>query len=587
MTTRKKKPEKPRKATPKRAASVAAERDAARAFELGEQMTALRQERDEAQARLLEAERQEKKHGLVFGHMESERNRAVAELGRVANVLDEWGPQHQREDGSYVSHSAAVLEALEGLRKQRDEAREQARGLERRLMGERLDFAARRAGLTRWGHQEIGPAAQQREREFYGLLRGEYVTDADRAAGATELADKAATDAVILEALRRCEAEQAPSGDGMLETIQKRARGLRYYAYDGPSLAQKDVHVLLVALAAAKRECKDVPAQPRTDEGARPCRDCRHSSRCKWLLGPSYKDAGPCDWSPSRFAAAGQDDATPPADDLLRVVEGFLWTWDEQNGDRNTAAPAIPGAVAALRRVLKLVKERPDSTLDALRARVQRMESALRDSEDGWEQIREWAKSDHVLQYDDGDVPVLEFADTHREACSEAVAFEPRPCDAGADWRTRGRALFAAVTALDDWLDEPPKTQANRTRILIEVYKALEAWLEIDPGARTVDAGATPTVANRPRVEPGICPKCHDFNVYGTETQCADCTAREAARSTAPVGSGAAPAPREHVHGCTRCGAHIPCGSEDPDACRERVEAHRQETDTGHNKGNP
>lgn len=31
------------------------------------------------------------------------------------------------------------------------------------------------------------------------------------------------------------------------------------------------------------------------------CDTCRHTERCRWLLGESYRPNGPCDWVPSRW----------------------------------------------------------------------------------------------------------------------------------------------------------------------------------------------------------------------------------------------------------------------------------------------
>lgn len=70
---------------------------------------------------------------------------------------------------------------------------------------------------------------------------------------------------------------------------------------------------------------------------------------------------------------------------------------------------------------------------------------------------------------------------------------EQRPADVRADWQTRGRALYRAMVALGDLLDdESTKTYEERYQIAVDVYVATGAWLEIDPGARPAVVGAAP-----------------------------------------------------------------------------------------------
>lgn len=58
----------------------------------------------------------------------------------------------------------------------------------------------------------------------------------------------------------------------------------------------------------------EVPPE-RPASGARPCSECHRSDLCQFLLGPSYRAEGPCDWDPSRFQPVDPADVdeTPAA----------------------------------------------------------------------------------------------------------------------------------------------------------------------------------------------------------------------------------------------------------------------------------
>ena len=324
-------------------------------------------EREEARFALSKAEEER-------GEALARRNDALASLAEMASKRDALVAERDAGVLERANLAARVAELEGALRGEVADSMAARRALSERianLLGER-DGA--RAALER--------LARQYEDEHDVWERPAWLTANLPPAAPPEQAST--SDDKLRARVAELEGALATARDDALEAAAGACRSYAAACRAQNDDAEHDAEVEALKADAAESMAKELEAMksaappeqafapPRTDDGARPCSECRHSKMCKWLLGVNYQDAGPCDWDPSRFQPA-------------------------------------------------------------------------------------------------------------------------RPADVGADWRTRGRALYRAVEALDDWLDESPKTHEERTRILRQAYDAQEAWLEIDPGAHAADVGAAPS----------------------------------------------------------------------------------------------
>ncbi len=99
------------------------------------------------------------------------------------------------------------------------------------------------------------------------------------------------------------------------------------------------------------------------------CSDCASSQKCQGLLGSSYREAGPCDWAPSRFVqVTSRQMTTEQKLETLERAERWARTCAS-----TTAEEAGTEAAALGCRLLALIA----AELDRLRATVARLEAEL------------------------------------------------------------------------------------------------------------------------------------------------------------------------------------------------------------------
>lgn len=92
-------------------------------------------------------------------------------------------------------------------------------------------------------------------------------------------------------------------------TLKRVSIVIDYSLWD-PDDIEKQTNAVVQGLMNSKGRPDEYPIVFRDYEGnvvdiaSQRCDDCSYSARCRELLGPSYKENGPCDWIPSRFESS-------------------------------------------------------------------------------------------------------------------------------------------------------------------------------------------------------------------------------------------------------------------------------------------
>jgi len=245
-------------------------------------------------------ERDARVSGDSYMEVEEERDKALAEMKGERALRQALQERFDRETDSWAKALEEVRAALAKAEGERDQA-----------LRERAEISRKHNALL----SEADRARALRDATLAsGLDVVKRCTDAER-----KLAEGRADRDQFMRLEEQARARVAEL-EGALAKADRACQAATTAIRENLPGFTGDIELLVDAQNAIREARPAAPPEqaPRTDDGARPCSECRHSERCRFLLGPSYRAAGPCDWDPSRFQPARPADVGA-APDLARL----------------------------------------------------------------------------------------------------------------------------------------------------------------------------------------------------------------------------------------------------------------------------